>query len=202
MDDATYSYYAISKPRPYSLLVFLTASHPKFKCSICRQLDKEFHLLATSYSAANLKFGDKAPVFFIRLDYESSQRIFQSYEINTVPVVFHIPPFYGDKNVKEFHIASNDKLQVSATPEAEQLATFLRERTGFSIPIKRNMFWAYITLIILFAIVAFLVKPFIDYLPVWLSFIQSVTLWGSVSALIYTCAISGLIFDIIRSPPM
>jgi len=64
------------------------------------------------------------------------------------------------------------------------------------------MFWAYITLIILFAIVAFLVKPFIDYLPVWLSFIQSVTLWGSVSALIYTCAISGLIFDIIRSPPM
>jgi len=36
----------------------------------------------------------------------------------------------------------------------------------------------------------------------WLPLLQSKNLWGTVSAGIYTCAISGFIFDIIRSPPM
>ena len=36
----------------------------------------------------------------------------------------------------------------------------------------------------------------------WLPLVRSKTLWAISSAGVYTCAISGLIFDIIRSPPM
>ena len=36
----------------------------------------------------------------------------------------------------------------------------------------------------------------------WLPIMRNKTLWGVISTGIYTCAISGMIFDIIRSPPM
>jgi len=39
-------------------------------------------------------------------------------------------------------------------------------------------------------------------MPIWLKLIQAKPLWMLVSGGIYTCAISGLIFDIIRSPQM
>ena len=202
LDDSTYSYYAISKPRPYSLIVFLTASHPKFKCSICRQLDGEFNVLAKSYAESDINLEGKPPVFFLRLDYEASQKMFQSYEVNTVPLIFHIAPYQGDKTGKEFEIPANERLVLSSTPEAESIASFVREKTGISIPIKRSMFWSYVTLCVIFSIIALSVKPVINALPFWLGIVQSVSLWSAVSAGVYTCAISGLIFDIIRSPPM
>eukprot|EP01041_Mallomonas_annulata_P007173 gene7173-14610_t len=202
LDDATYSYYAISKPRPYSLIVFLTASHPKFKCFVCKSLDKEFQTLAQSYADSRKDFGEKPPVYFIRLDYESSQKMFQSYEINSVPLIFHIAPFQGDRGAKEFEVLTRDRLQIPSSPEAEGIASFLRDRTGVNVTIKRSMMWAYILLVVLFSLLALAVKPVINSLPFWLSIIQSKSLWSIVSAGVYTCAISGLIFDIIRSPPM
>jgi len=202
LDDATYSYYAISKPRPYSLIVFLTASHPKFKCLICKSLDREFQIVAKAYAESRSDYNDKPPVYFVRLDYESAQRTFQGYDMNTVPFIFNIPPFQGDKGAKDYDISARDKLQMSSTPEAEAIASFLRERTGVNVTIKRSVFWVYAVLIVLFSLLALAVKPVINALPFWLSIIQSKTLWSTVSAGVYTCAISGLIFDIIRNPPM
>mmetsp|Transcript_12040 Transcript_12040/g.12104 ORF Transcript_12040/g.12104 Transcript_12040/m.12104 type:complete len:337 (-) Transcript_12040:35-1045(-) len=202
LDDSTYSYYAISKPRPYSLIVFLTAAHPKFKCSVCKSLDKEFQILAQSYADARDNYSNKPPIYFIRLDYESSQRIFQNYETNTVPVIFYIAPFQNDKGTKDFEVLVRDKLQLTGTPDAEQISNFIRDRTGISINIIRSMIWAYIVLICIFIGLGLAVKPVINSLPFWLSIIRSKTLWSMVSSGIYTCAISGLIFDIIRNPPM
>lgn len=55
LDDATFAYYAVSKPRPYSLMVFLTAAHPKFKCAVCKNLDYELQFLAKSYAIETKK---------------------------------------------------------------------------------------------------------------------------------------------------
>ena len=49
LDDSTYEYYAVNSPRPYSLVVFFTAAHPKFKCSICKSLDKNLQAVAQAY---------------------------------------------------------------------------------------------------------------------------------------------------------
>ena len=129
LDDSTYSYYALTKPRPYSLIVLLTAAHPKFKCGICKQLDSELILLASSYFKKLQQNQEDPKVFFLRLDYESSQKVFQSYEISSVPLVFHIPAYLGaDRSAKEYYIGPRDRFQVQADVSAENLATFFNER--------------------------------------------------------------------------
>lgn len=87
-------------------------------------------------------------------------------------------------------------------PTADMIASFLKDRSGISIKVERSMIMTYIILIAIFCIVAALVRPVIEYLPFILSLIRLKPLWITVSAGIYTCAISGLIFDIIRTPPM
>lgn len=204
LDDTTYPYYAINKPRPYSLIVFFDASHPKFKCDVCKKFDNEFQIVAQSYSRSlnNSDTDSSVPVFFIRLDYESSQRMFSSYQINIAPIMYHIGPFLGDMGTKDFEVLARDKFILQPNPEAETMAGFIRERTGISVPIKRSKFWTYLALLCTFGVLGMLVKPAINVLPYLIEYVQSRILWGFVSAAVYTCAISGLIFDIIRLPPM
>jgi hypothetical protein len=204
LDDSTYSYYATSKPRPYSLIVFLTAAHPKFKCSICKQIDQEMSLVAQAYMKSCEEKKEEPTVFFIRLDYESAQKTFNHYGVNSVPLLFHIGPMVSTEKAadKSNSIPARDKFQVPPSVDAESIATFLRDRTGVSVEIKRSMIGAYITLIVVFGILAALVRPVINSLEFWLSIIRRKGIWALASAGVYTCAISGLIFDIIRSPQM
>lgn len=82
----------------------------------------------------------------------------------------------------------------------KSIANFVSDRINMTIPIKRSMIGSYIMLIIIFSVIAFLVKPIINSLDFWLRIIQSRYLWAFISAAIYTCSISGVVFDIIRSP--
>ena len=203
LDDATYAYYAVSKPRPYTLLVFMTAAHPKFKCTVCKQLDREITLLAESYAAATKASKSSPSVFFIRLDYEAANRIFQNYQIQSVPIVFHIAPHEGERDgEREYDILHRDKYQIPQEPDADAIGNFLQERSGISIKIERSMLMTYVILLIIFCVLAALVRPVIEMLPFFLGIIRMKSLWIIISAGIYTCAISGLIFDIIRNPPM
>lgn len=204
LDDASYNYYALNKPRSYHLVVFLTAAHPKFKCSICKSIDREMALLAQSYMKGVQARAEDPNVFFVKLDYESAQRTFSNYGVQSVPVVFHIGPVSAaDKDGKGgFSISPRDRFQVPADPSAEALASFVRDRASISVEIKRSMFWMYVTILAFFAIMAALVKPVIDSLPFWLRLVRTKAIWALASGGVYTCAISGLIFDIIRSPQM
>lgn len=199
LDDSTYAHYATSKPRPYSLVVFLTATHPKFKCSICKQLDREYQLLAESYNKQIKATGENPSLFFLRLDYEAAQKTFGKYQVTSVPIVFYISGSSAPKDGDEYNILIRDRYQVSSDPDAEGLASFIRERSGISITIKRSMFMAYVILIVAFGLIALAVPFAINLLPTIISFLQMKPLWALVSAGVYTCAISGLIFDIIRS---
>lgn len=194
----------MSKPRPYSLVVFLTAAHPKFKCSICKQIDQEMSLVAQAYMKACQDKKEDPNVFFVRLDYESAQKTFNSYGVNSVPLLFHIGPMVStDKSTEKFNtIQTRDKFQVPPSVDAESIANFLRDRTGVSVEIKRSMIGSYIMLIVVFGILAALVRPVINSLEFWLNIVRRKSIWALASAGVYTCAISGLIFDIIRSPQM
>ena len=208
LDDATYSYYAITKPRPYTLVVFLTAAHAKFKCVVCKTLDREFHTLADAYSTSIKASGEQPNIFFVRIDYESAPQTFKKYDVMTVPLVYFINPTTvgtdGGGDGGEYSVSARDKYPspVPAEVDAEALSNFVRDRVGITITIKRSMIWAYFVLIVVFIVIALLVQPAINALPFWLQIVQSKVLWQVVSAAIYTCAISGLIFDIIRSPQM
>jgi oligosaccharyltransferase complex subunit gamma len=205
LDDSTYNYYAINKPRPYSLIVLFTALNPKFKCTLCKNLDREYTLTAESYRDDIKARRVQPDVFFLRLDYEQAPRTFQSYETTSVPLIFHVPQYQGDRaNAKEFSILIKDRMQMpmSSEPEAEAIAKFVQQKTGAQFEIRRSMLFAYLLLAGLFGIVLLLVDPVIRNLPLLLKLVQFKPLWMLVSAVVYTCAISGFIFDIIRSPPM
>lgn len=230
LDDSTYDYFAINSPRPYSLIVFFTASHAKFKCSICKSLDRHVQAVANAHSQ---KYGGNSgdgenksnqEVFFLRVDYESSPRVFGKYDVTSVPLVFHIGPDFGselddddvlddseDGSLEErtgkkggrYHITHREKFQASGVIDAESLADFLRDRTGQNVTIERSMIMSYIWLTIFFggilALIPYVMRSLDSF---WLPLVRSKSLWAILSAGVYTCAISGLIFDIIRSPPM
>lgn len=148
---------------------------------------------------------EEKEIFFIRLDYETSQKVFQSYAVSSVPLLFHLSPQLTIDNIKpgsEYEILHRDKYTVPPDPDAESMATFLADRTNVTVVIERTRIFVYLTLIIVFVIMAALVQPVINSLPFWLRLIQLKPLWIAVSFGVYTCAISGFIFDIIRSPQM
>lgn len=202
LDDSTYPYYAINKPRPYSLIVLLTALNPKYKCALCKNLDKEYTLLAESYREHIKQKKQKPTVFFLRLDYEQAPRVFQSYETASVPMIFHIPIYQGERVTKDYEILIKDRMHLSNEPDVEALLKFVKQKANVDFDIKRSMFYAYVALVLLFGVVVLLINPVIKYMPLLLKIIQFKPLWMFVSAAVYTCAISGFIFDIIRTPPM
>ena len=209
LDDETYAHFAMNKPNPYSLVVFMTAAHAKFKCSVCKAHDVEFQLLANSYKKAMKAEGKKQTLFFVRLDYESSPQVFQKYDINSVPVIFHLGGAGSEGAIasaesgKDYHILHRDKFQMNGDILAESLVPFIRARVGISINIERSQIGMYIVILLLFGGIAACVKPVINSLDTFfLPMLRYKPLWAIVSLGVYTCAISGLIFDIIRSPQM
>lgn len=204
LDDATYPYYAVSRPRPYQLVVLLTALSPRFKCALCKRMDEEFALVAESYRDSVRARREEPTVFFLRLDYEQASRTFQNYEAASVPVVFHIPESQNDRAGREYSILISDRMQLpmSNAPDAESMAKFVTSKTGAQFEVRRSMLFTYILLAGLFGVIVVLIPPLIAYMPLLLRVVQFKPLWMFVSAAVYTCAISGFIFDIIRSPPM
>jgi len=201
LDDETYNHYAVKKPRSYSLIVFLTASSSKFKCTICKQVEKEFSIVAKAYASEVKASGSIPQVFFIKLDYETSHETFKKYGFTNVPVIFYISTNHGERKGSEYHILIRDKYHISsADVDAESISNFVGGRINMSIPIKRSMIGSYFMLIFIFGVIALLVKPIINSLDFWLSLVQSKYLWAFISGAIYTCSISGVVFDIIRSP--
>jgi hypothetical protein len=169
---------------------------------VCKQLDSELSLLAESYARTANK-NDENKVFFLRLDYESSQKVFQGYQVMSVPLLFYVGRQQGaEKPGMEFYVNPRDKYQVPPNPDAESLANFLNDRANVSVKIQRSMIGSYITLLVLFGIVLALIQPAINSLPMLLRIVQWKPMWIMVSCGVYTCAISGLIYDIIRSPQM
>lgn len=209
LDDETYAHFAI-KPQ-YSLIVFLTAAHPKFKCSICKALNEEYELLATAYRKKVKQEGKEPRVFFLRLDYEASMNVFQKYEIQSVPVIFHIPSAGessgggsggGGKGSGDYQILIRDRFAIQNEVQAEAMASFLKDRTGVTVTIERSQIWVYVLLLVLFGVIAALVRPVLNSLDFFLGLVRYKPLWALVSLGVYTCAISGLIFDIIRLPQL
>jgi hypothetical protein len=71
---------------------------------MCKRLDEEYTLMAESYHDAIRARREQPTVFFLRLDYEQAPRTFQSYETASVPLIFYIPEFFGEKAPKDYVI--------------------------------------------------------------------------------------------------
>lgn len=204
LDDNTYEHYALQSPRSYSLIVFLTATHPKFKCHICNQLDKEYRTVSEAYNQyLKMNPTESRQLFFIRLDYENSKNIFNNYKINSVPLLFHISSS-GSKVSDNFiyDINPRDQFHAAKETDAESIANFIKDHSGIHIPIQRSMIWLYLTLVTIFGGIAFLIPPIINRLPLFLSILRHKPTWFMICILFYLMSTAGVVFDILRNPPM
>ncbi|XP_023573080.1 tumor suppressor candidate 3 isoform X3 [Octodon degus] len=106
-------------PRNYSMIVMFTALQPQRQCSVCRQANEEYQILANSwrYSSA---FCNK--LFFSMVDYDEGTDVFQQLNMNSAPTFMHFPPKGRPKRADTF-----DLQRIGFA--AEQLAKWIADRT-------------------------------------------------------------------------
>ncbi|XP_008061461.1 tumor suppressor candidate 3 isoform X3 [Carlito syrichta] len=114
-------------PRNYSMIVMFTALQPQRQCSVCRQANEEYQILANSwrYSSA---FCNK--LFFSMVDYDEGTDVFQQLNMNSAPTFMHFPPKGRPKRADTF-----DLQRIGFA--AEQLAKWIADRTDIHIRVFR-----------------------------------------------------------------
>ena len=123
LDDSTYDYFAIQRPRGYQMVVYLTASAARFKCKVCKQLEKDFATVASAYSESIKAKGEEPNVFFIKLDFNDNPKVFNDYEVNTVPMMFHVSKKQGEgEGPAKYEIAIRDRFQIPNDVDAENVS--------------------------------------------------------------------------------
>uniref|UniRef100_F6WYT4 Tumor suppressor candidate 3 n=1 Tax=Ornithorhynchus anatinus TaxID=9258 RepID=F6WYT4_ORNAN len=114
-------------PRNYSVIVMFTALQPQRQCSVCRQANEEYQVLANSwrYSSA---FSNR--LFFTIVDYDEGADVFQQLNMNSAPTFMHFPPKGKPKRADTF-----DLQRIGFA--AEQMAKWIADRTDVHIRVFR-----------------------------------------------------------------
>ncbi|XP_029387862.1 tumor suppressor candidate 3 isoform X3 [Mus pahari] len=114
-------------PRNYSMIVMFSALQPQRQCSVCRQANEEYQILANSwrYSSA---FCNK--LFFGMVDYDEGTDVFQQLNMNSAPTFMHFPSKGRPKRADTF-----DLQRIGFA--AEQLAKWIADRTDVHIRVFR-----------------------------------------------------------------
>ncbi|XP_041500423.1 tumor suppressor candidate 3 isoform X2 [Microtus oregoni] len=114
-------------PRNYSMIVMFTALQPQRQCSVCRQANEEYQILANSwrYSSASCN-----KLFFGMVDYDEGTDVFQQLNMNSAPTFMHFPSKGRPKRADTF-----DLQRIGFA--AEQLAKWIADRTDVHIRVFR-----------------------------------------------------------------
>lgn len=204
LDNASYEYFVIDKPRDYSLIVFFTANDPRYKCVVCPDVDKDLNVVYENYlKSVAREGGSDMETFFVKLDFDRGSDTFIRYEMNSVPVLFHVNHKSGAGDGKSpYSIPVKDRYPFPETTDVHAIAEWVKYKTGVNVKIEKSPLMAYVMTIVCFGGIALLVPRIINSLDTfWLPMAQNKNFWTFISGTIYCCSISGLIYDILRTPP-
>ena len=107
-------------PRNYSVIIMFTVLSEKRHCEMCTELLAYYEIIARS---AYHNYGKR--IYFTYVDYDSdpsSQKIFELFNINSVPVFMHVA---ADK------IRFNDKF--NDVPLVENLVKWINNRANLNV---------------------------------------------------------------------
>jgi oligosaccharyltransferase complex subunit gamma len=93
LDEASYID-VVRAPRNHSAAILLTAKESRFGCSLCKEFQPEWELLAKSWVNGD-KAGDSRVVFGT-LDFADGKAAFQQLQLQTVPVLVLYGPTVGE----------------------------------------------------------------------------------------------------------
>lgn len=165
-----------------------TALQPQRQCSVCRQANEEYQILANSwrYSSA---FCNK--LFFGMVDYDEGTDVFQQLNMNSAPTFMHFPSKGRPKRADTF-----DLQRIGFA--AEQLAKWIADRTDVHIRVFRPPNYSGT---IALALLVSLVGGLLYLRRNNLEFIYNKTGWAMVSLCIVFAMTSGQMWNHIRGPP-
>jgi len=189
MNGEKYRQYVKAPPRNYSIILMLTALAPQRKCSICKEVNAEYQILASSWKYSN-GFSNHN-LFFVMVDFDEGSDVFQSLKLNTAPVIMHIPPKGRQKKGDTYDMGRHGFA-------AEQLAKWVNERSDIFIRVVRppNYMMA-ITIGLLLAGIGALLYVKRKSIEV----IYNKEYWAVLAVAIAFIMISGQMWNHIRSPP-
>ncbi|XP_071125846.1 dolichyl-diphosphooligosaccharide--protein glycosyltransferase subunit TUSC3-like [Mytilus edulis] len=181
--------YVRTAPRNYSVIVMLTALQPKRQCSVCKQANEEYVILANSWRYSQ-QYSNK--LFFAMVDYDDGADVFSQLKTNTAPVFMHFPEKGKTKK--------GDTLDINRVGfSAEAIAKWVQERTDVQIRIFRPPNYSgTLALALLFALIGGLLYLKRNNLE----FIYNKTFWGIGALVIIFAMTSGQMWNHIRGPPV
>ncbi|RKF81318.1 Magnesium transporter protein 1 [Golovinomyces cichoracearum] len=196
LDESSYNK-LVSDPRDYSVAVLLTAKDARFGCQLCHQFDPEWDILSKSW-----KNGDKlgeSRLIFATLDFTVGRNIFQSFGLQTVPVLMLFQPTHGKHAVPE---ASPLRFDFNNGPHsAERIHSWISRHLSGRLhpPIRRPTNWKNLSFILTSAVV--LISFVSVSLPYILPVLQNRNTWAAISLISILLFTSGHMFNHIRKVP-
>jgi len=127
LDNEKFKLLVKSSPRNYSMFVMFTALKPQRACSVCKQANDEFQILANSYWYSPER---SSALYMAMVDYDDAQDAFQSMKLNTAPVFIHFPAKGKPKKGDTFEVHRHGF-------DAEVMSRFVTERTGIQFRVMR-----------------------------------------------------------------
>ncbi|XP_028932241.2 tumor suppressor candidate 3 isoform X2 [Ornithorhynchus anatinus] len=175
-------------PRNYSVIVMFTALQPQRQCSVCRQANEEYQVLANSwrYSSA---FSNR--LFFTIVDYDEGADVFQQLNMNSAPTFMHFPPKGKPKRADTF-----DLQRIGFA--AEQMAKWIADRTDVHIRVFRPPNYSGT---IALALLVSLVGGLLYLRRNNLEFVYNKTGWAMAALCVVFAMTSGQMWNHIRGPP-
>ncbi|XP_014663863.1 PREDICTED: tumor suppressor candidate 3-like [Priapulus caudatus] len=188
MNGDKYRTFVKSAPRNYSVIMMLTALQPQRHCSICKQANEEFQIVANSWRYSQSYSGR---LFFAMVDYDQAADVFQSLKMTSAPVFIHFPPKGKPKKADTM-----DLQRVGFYAEA--IAKWVGERTDIQIRIFRPPNYSgTIAVTMLFSLIGGLLYLRRNNLD----FLYNKTSWAIGALAVVLAMTSGQMWNHIRGPP-
>lgn len=188
MDSVKFRNYVRTAPRNYSVIAMLTALQAQRQCVVCKPALEEFQIVANSWRYSP-QYSNQ--LFFILVDYDEANEVFQSLKINSAPALLHFP----DKGKPK----KGDTMDIHRVGfSAEILARWISERTDINVRVFRPPNYSgTLALAFIFSLVGGLLYIKRNSLE----FLYNRTTWGLIALAVIFCMISGQMWNHIRGPP-
>jgi len=189
MNGEKYRQYVKSAPKNYSIILMLTALAPQRQCGICKEVNSEFQILASSWKYSSTYASNK--LFFVMIDFDEGSDVFQSLKLNSAPVIMHFPAKGKQKRGDTYDMGRQGF-------SAEQIGKWVNDRIDVSIRIVRppNYFMAITIGALLVGIGALLYVKRKS-----IEVIYNKDYWAVLAVTIVFIMMSGQMWNHIRSPP-
>lgn len=188
MNGDKYRTYLRGAPRNYSVVLMLTALQPNRQCTICKEANTEYHIIANSWRYSQAY---SSKLFFAMVDFDEGSDVFQALKLNSAPVFMHFPPKGKPKKADTYDM---QRMGFSA----EQVSRWIAERTDVHIRVFRppNYFGA-----IALGLLVILIGGLLYVRRKNLEFLYNKTYWGIGALCIVLAMTSGQMWNHIRGPP-